>query len=432
MQKRIDLDYIEPIFKDNDLERAIMEATNYFQTGQPHTEKILHNLTVFFLENPPNDSYSYILSDYAHRFLKLIGKKLFNEHTHFPLRKTFKDYGLFKSENIKTIEDFRAWYQYNFQNSSKENILDHLEALKDLVNKSVIKLNELSNTSDTEAINNLDEFVSRFKDIASKSDEIAEILRLSSILNIEILKVTDSFGNKITDFPHPETEAEKELLNSIKLEYDNALDIQKEVTSFFNLIDLKLQQIVDRSLYASDQLEHFKENFRNHSIFRINLKKFLQFTLENATYSKSNLVELAEKFPLKSIPYQDFKFISPKYYDDFLKKRNYVKPVTFNKQYAEEENQKASELLRKQELSAKLLRKYKDILKETKRLDFTNHFYNILEDEKDSEVALTVCYDLVRFANENEEYTLNINRELPENYKLKDILIWQIVIQAIA
>lgn len=301
-----------------------------------------------------------------------------------------------------------------------------------MVNKSVIKLNELSNTSDTEAINNLDEFVSRFKDIASKSDEIAEILRLSSILNIEILKVTDSFGNKITDFPHPETEAEKELLNSIKLKYDNALDIQKEVTSFFNLIDLKLQQIVDRSLYASDQLEHFKENFRNHSIFRINLKKFLQFTLENAAYSKSNLVELAEKFPLKSIPYQDFKFISPKYYDDFLKKRNYVKPITYNKQYAEEENQKASELLRKQELSAKLLRKYKGILKETKRLDFTNHFYNILEDEKDSEVALTVCYDLVRFANENEEYTLNINRGLPENYKSKDILIWQIVIQAIA
>ena len=271
--------------------------------------------------------------------------------------------------------------------------------------------------------------MSRFKDIASKSDEIAEILRLSSILNIEILKVTDFFGNKIIDFPHPETKVEKELINSIKLEYDDALDIQEEVTSFFNLIDLKLQQIVDRSLYASDQLEQFKENFRNHSIFRINLKKFLQFTLENATYSKSNLVELSDKFPLKSIPNQDFKFISPKYYDDFFKKRNFIKPVVYNQQYAEKENKKASELLRKQELSAKLLRKYKDILVKTKRLDFTNHFYNILEDEKDSEVALTVCYDLVRFANETKGYTININRELSKNYKLKDILIWQLVIQ---
>ncbi len=82
-------------------------------------------------------------------------------------------------------------------------------------------------------------------------------------------------------------------------------------------------------------------------------------------------------------------------------------------------------------MTATLFSKFKKQLETDKHLDFTEHFYQILEDEKDTEVALSVCYDLIRLANENDAYSITIIRELPKNYSKKDILIWQLKIQAV-
>ena len=77
------------------------------------------------------------------KFIDLIHKKLHSPLKHFPLKKTFQKYADFKASEIETIADFELWYDLQFHNNSKQTIIDHLEALKDVVNSSISRLNDL-------------------------------------------------------------------------------------------------------------------------------------------------------------------------------------------------------------------------------------------------------------------------------------------------
>ena len=131
LQKKIEKDYIKKIFDEDDLERAINEANEFFHDRNNRVSDVVKSLLSSHLENPPNDIYKYALTPHAHRFLEFLGKKLFNEHTHFPLKETFQNYGLFKAEKIKSVKGFESWYEFNFKHSSTTTIEDHLEGLKD-------------------------------------------------------------------------------------------------------------------------------------------------------------------------------------------------------------------------------------------------------------------------------------------------------------
>ncbi|MEP4743091.1 MAG: hypothetical protein ABJX94_00140, partial [Flavobacteriaceae bacterium] len=184
-------------FEEIDLEYALEEVLEIASIGKPQVEKLTQELLHFFIEHPRNYPYKYILTSHATRFLDFLGNKLFNEHKHFPLRKTFQNYGLFKAETIEEITDFKVWFENNFKNSSRTLIENHLEAFKDVINESIIRLNKIISSPDNVALDNLDEFTQLFRDSVSRSDEINETLQLSGNLRAQIRTVVEYFDSRV-------------------------------------------------------------------------------------------------------------------------------------------------------------------------------------------------------------------------------------------
>tara|TARA_R110001606_G_scaffold86598_4_gene196014 strand:+ start:5587 stop:6870 length:1284 start_codon:yes stop_codon:yes gene_type:complete len=426
----VELGYIENTFTETDLERAIDNANTFFPEKNHRTESVTQRLLNAHIENPPNDKYKYILTPHANRFIEFLGKKLFNDHTHFPLRKTFEDYGLFKAGKIKNVKDFESWYEFHFKNSSKKIIEDHLEGFKDLVNNSILKLNELTTNNDEQAIENLEEFVTVFKQITSRENEIRETFHLSGSLKSEIRKVVDTFENKMLDRPNKQGQEEQSIIAKLKNEYETVLEIKAKVFTFFELVEGKLEQIVERYIYADKQLAHYKENFRTRSKFQITLRKFLEISLDSLQYNKEEGVVYKNNFPLKALVYENFKYIHLKYVEQFSRKKNYITVIERDENYEREQLTLANKTLLKQERIAKLIQDYKGILNINKKLNITHSFYEIMKDSNDSDIALEVIHGLVEFASTNKNYDINIKEELSKEILNNEILIWKMDIQA--
>ena len=270
-----------------------------------------------------------------------------------------------------------------------------------------------------------------FDEIGLKSEEIKYTLRLGNTLNIEIEKVVNFFYREIDEFKHPENDEEREQFEKFNDDYKKALHIKTEVTDFFNEVDYRLKQLMDKSLYANSQLTNLQNSFRNQSRIRLNLKKLLKFTLEQASYSNKHVITLPKQYPIKSIPIERFKFIEVPYYHTFGIQRNEILPAHYDNDYARSEREKVEKDLFRQESAAKLFREYKSILEKEKELNFTEHFYKILESENDSEIALSVGFDLFQYANSNPKYQIEITRDLPEAFSEQNILVWNMKINQI-
>jgi hypothetical protein len=350
---------------------------------------------------------------------------LFNEHKHFPLRKTFQNYGLFKAEEIKEILEFESWYEHNFKNSSKTVIEDHLEAFKDLVNQSIIRLNTIVTNTDSLALENLDAFTTLFRDSMARSEEIKETLQLSSSLKGQIRIVVDYFESQISQVSHTKIEKEPLVLENLKADYEIALKIKNEVYTFFEIIEQKLEQIIERYIYADKQLANFKENFRTRTQFQRNLRKFLEASLQASVYDRKDGLKFYKNIDLKNIPEESFKFLNVKKNNNFIKKKSYVLTQEIDPVYALQQTQSANSLLLKQEEIARQLNILKINLSKYKNTDITKEFYRLLDETKDEGVALKVIYDVLKYASKHKDYDIKILQQIPEDYQDKNILIWQ-------
>lgn len=427
LHKKVQEKEIPPHFSYRDIETAVREANANEPGAIPNTERILKVLLHYFIEHPPHQRNKFMLTDYAVKFIELIRDKLNSPYKRFPLRKTFEQYAKFKAESIENINDFRGWYERGFHKATKQTVLDHLDALKDEVNTSINELNSILNKDFKKAIEIAEKFTTVFNRIGEKADEIKDTLRLENVLDQEIHAVIDKYFEKLESYKHPENEIEQQEFYSLKDEYDEALLIKKSVFDFFQKVDERLAQLTEKVLFASSQLRNLQNNFRNHSRFRIHLKRFLEFALKEATFTKEGPI-LPVNFPRRRIPHEEFKFTHVPYYDSFITQQNEVIPAQIDNLYAQQENLKIERELLRQEISAKLVRKYKNIIKEQNKLDFTDHFYKILEDEKDAEIALNVGFELLQFANSHPDYRVSIKREFPLERNLENIWTWKMMI----
>tara|TARA_R110002051_G_C8764023_1_gene502246 strand:- start:7881 stop:8684 length:804 start_codon:yes stop_codon:yes gene_type:complete len=259
----------------------------------------------------------------------------------------------------------------------------------------------------------------------ARSEEIKETLQLSSSLKGQIRIVVDYFESQISQVSHTKIEKEPLVLENLKADYEIALKIKNEVYTFFEIIEQKLEQIIERYIYADKQLANFKENFRTRTQFQRNLRKFLEASLQASVYDRKDGLKFYKNIDLKNIPEESFKFLNVKKYNNFIKKKSYVLTQEIDPVYALQQTQSANSLLLKQEEIARQLNILKINLSKYKNTDITKEFYRLLDETKDEGVALKVIYDVLKYASKHKDYDIKILQQIPEDYQDKNILIWQ-------
>ena len=428
LHKRIINRQVNKHFTYKDIERCIKEAALMESGVVPHTDAIVDGLLKYYLEHPREERFKYALTDFALKFVKLLDNKLYSPYAKFPLRDTFKKLADFKSAEIKSIDDFNRWYEFNFEGNSGTVIIDHLEALKDYVNKAIDELNVYINQDQDSALKTAENVSILFEKITAKSEEIKDTLLISNSLDEEIEKVVNYFLKKKNSLPDNKTPKQKEAHKILREEYDRAVEIKKKVDDFFVEVEYKLGQLLDRSAYASTQLITVQDNFKNKSAVRINIKRLLKFTLEQAKFSKKEGFLLPEHFPIKSVVSERFKHIGLVYYEEFGLQKSYVIEPKTNEAHLKSQVLKLDTELTRQENTAKWVNLFKKQLQKEREIDFSNHFYDIALKENDTLIALKVGFELVEFARHNKEYEIKIDREIPESSLSQNIALWKMKI----
>jgi len=425
LNRKIENKEIDRNFTYQDFQQTIFELSQR-EGHQPQTERILRNLLHYFIERPPEKKDRYKLTEYSLSFLKLIQNKLTNPYRSFPLRESFKQYALFKAQDIKNIIHFQAWYEQGFNTTTRQTIIDHLEALRDEVEHSIRKLNAVLYSTDSETLTTVNEFGVAFKSFGEKAEEIRDALRLGINLEQEIGKVVNFFYQRIEQSKHPESREEMQTHEIAENDYFLSSGIQRKVIDFFQLVDEKLAQVKDRILFSSTKLTELQDNFKYQTTFKINIKRFLTYTLEQGTYSKEGPT-LPPSFPKKVIPYGFSKFIVVPYYEFLSSVQNKVITPSRNDKYRKKEKEKIELELQRQENTVKWVKKYKQLLATNRKLDFTPHFYSIWEAEQDIEVPLHVAFELFQFANKSE-YQIKIDKVILKEFSKQSVITWKMKI----
>jgi hypothetical protein len=303
-----------------------------------------------------------------------------------------------------------------------------LEALKDEVEVSIKKLNEILYSADSEILTMVNHNGIAFKGFGEKAEEIRDALHLGINLEQEIGKVVNSFYKRIEESKHPESQEEIRIHEQAENDYFQSSGIQRRVVEFFQLVDEKLAQLKDRILFSSTKLTELQDNFMYQTSFKINIKRFLTYTLSRSNYSKDGPI-LPTWFPKKSIPHAFSKFTVVPYYEFLSPVQNRVITPPRNDNYRKKEKERIDQELQRQENTVKWVNQFKQVLAEKKELDFTPHFYNILKVEEDIEIPLQVGFELFQFAHKvSSDYTIHIDKVLLKEFSKQNIVTWKMKI----
>lgn len=420
LQEKIRLEEINENFTYSDIKKVIQENAKVFGELDHHAEPIIKNLLHYFIERPSDQKTTYKLTEYAHKFIDLVYHKLDNPLRKFPLSESFKRYAAFQAEEIASIEEFESWFEQGFQATTRQNIIEHLEALKDDVDESISQLNKTLYEEEKNILTVVSDFTRVFEELNSKTDEIRDALRLGANLEREVQSVVSYFYDKI------EGESDEEKRRS---DYQKALSIQSETKSFFLIIDEKIGQLRGKIIYASRKLNDLQENFRYQTRFKRNIRRFLEFTIDESFFTKEG-PSFKKNYPVKKIPGESFKFTVVPYFESFFPVKFSVNQTSLNPDYELGERQRIQKEISKQEKIQSLISYYKEKLVQEGKLDFTEHFYKIIDQENDLEIALNVGYDLLLFARYSPNYQLNIDRRISKHCLNKNLITWQTNIQS--
>ncbi|MEZ4708359.1 MAG: hypothetical protein R3A44_14200 [Caldilineaceae bacterium] len=429
LYEKIQREEIDRNFTYSDIQAAIREVTASLNLeNQPRTESVLTSLLHNFVENPSGSYERFTLTEYAQKFARLIEGKLNSPHKHFPLRQSFERYAHFKAEDIQTIDDFESWFRQGFDDTSRQTILDHLESLQDNVRSALNELNQiLFAESEQSALKMAHEFSTTFNILGEKADEIRDTLTLDFSLKQEIQSVVNTFYTRLEDPYSTSGEAVYGDYANLEYAYQRSVEIQKGVNEFFKVVNEKIERIRNQIIFASSKLNELQEHFKYQSRFKVNLRKMLTLLLEEGRYAKEDLI-LPDTFPLKSIPYEGFKFVEVLHYSSFTKALNTVIELVQDVEHREREKLRMENVLGNQEKIAEWVEHYQRLLHQEKVLDFKEHFYKIFEAEGNIDIALQVGFELFQFATREQQFYVDVSKPHAEQLEKQEVITWNMKI----
>lgn len=413
-------------FTYKDIERSLKEiAEKEIDLAIPQTQRVLENLMTYYIERPPGNAYNkYALTDFAQSFLDLVEKKIDNPYSQLPLRQSFEKYGQFDANDISTIAEFEGWYLNGFNNTTKQNIIDHLESLKDELNVSIERLKEILHSPDENVVGIVAGFTNIFKKLGIRANEIGDALHLKNHLKHEIEKALSFFYTRIEESKAPISDADVEEYALLEKEYKQAKEIAEKVEDFFTKVEYRLRQLTERILFADQRLNDLKDNFQYRSQFNINTTKLLRLVLNESNYSKEGVV-LPSRFPRYNYFQENIRYIKIPHLKFDIQFNNEIIPIQINNEEQSKQRKEIDIELMKKERIAELSTYYKELLTTQRELDFTQQFHKILQDENDIEIAIQVGFEIIQYANGAAKYKINTSQLLYEMEVEKNIWTWK-------
>lgn len=405
-----------------EIKQAIIDTSRlpFITTGgERQIERTFKGLLRVFIERVPSKSNRFILTPHAEKVVEIATQRINNPYLKFPLKDTFETYFTLPENADKDIKLLQSWFKFGFQNNARQVVIGHLDSLRISVDDAVKALNQILEADNLSAMQSLEQFSKNFQTLGDKARQITEAVKMKVDVHYRLRDIVEAFakpaqGSTITD---------NEPSSNIR---HTALQIKEEVNNFFDKVDKQMDVINMKMTFASSKITELQESLRTQSQYKISLKKMLVYLLENSQSDPQQWIRLPEKFPVKGLVMEKFRFRSLRYYDmGFLKR---TKPLEQETDKAYEESQRG--LFEQELLKQALIQKYCEQIQAelliSKKIDLDKKLFEIMRQDDGVEIGIQTGYEFIR--NLSRDSYIEIEEELKSNDN-NTIHLWKTTIQ---
>ena len=423
LYNKIKNDELAEQFTINDIRNTLEEISISHGEAIPQTERILKILLHYYIRNSAEKPGKYYLTDRARKLIEFLQNILENPYKNFPLKESFEKSFAISSDEIQTISDLERKFGRLFIEGPKKIISDHLEGLDDELIDGYAELNKILESNEKSVTTLVNQFTVAFRKFGERAEDITNSIASKDKFLKDLNIIVELFYSKLDSLKHPEEQNEFELLNQLKDEYGKAKEIYLDIENFFSAVDDKLTIIRHRIHNASDKLSELHEQFTVRAHLRLQIKRLLKITLDNASYLNTE-IHFKQSYPLKNIIYENSIFRYPGHYDFNITQPNKVIRIPNDEKYRDEEYLKIIQENKRQATINEWVQKAGKIIDEYGSLDLRDLMENITMEEKDFSIAYQVTGELENEISVNENILIHFEKELV-NIKSTDLSIWK-------
>ncbi len=412
---------LEGHFTLREIEGTLTEISLRFE--QPSVRQWYHikdNLLHYFIRNHVDEPGKYYLTDYAKGVLDMMRNKLENPYKNQPLKKSFEERFFLRFNEIKEIEDLERKFGRMAISFPKKIIIDHLEGLEDELREAYIILNELLDNNVQEAVALVKAFALTFRKFGERAEDITEAVKSKDKFLKDLQMVVDQFYAEIDHTKFSSNEAVK---NKAVEDWKQSHEIYRDMEAFFVIVDDKISAARRQIYNASEKLSELQEYFSSRAHYRLQIQKLLVFVLQTATYSENGIV-LEDKFPLKSLVYEQEKMLYLKQHEFTKQKTNNIIVVPPDIAYELEEKSKIEKEINRQQTINKWVNMAKKQLAEQKHIALDQLMNTILTEERDLSIAYGVASEVVVLASQNPDIYIEINQQIIATQQ-NELALWK-------
>ncbi|WP_288445446.1 hypothetical protein [uncultured Chryseobacterium sp.] len=403
--------YLSNNFTENAIKRAIEQVASdlgksYENTQHERFRIINRGLQEYFLFRN-EETNLYHITQYGIEFCESIRNKIELEFNPSVIEKILSDLISLLKASIAN-NDFEYWYNHHFQNQ-KPYIKRQVETLLKLVEKAVQEFRASTKSDDEIFIETVRKVDNSLEAVRKHSDELKDVFFDAEEIKSIIIEL--SFDEYSLDLI-----SQKESVRSFIEEINNDLSI---INQRIEKIRPKLRQFISSI------------NQRN---FDRNTEHFLQYLLKNSYVSKDsskNKVYFPTSIEIPELLKSEIKFTIVE--SDRLKDHSPVSVVQpkENKEKQKIQLEKANNAFLIRNRIRLWLMKLEKELRDNGNINFTPHYFQILEEEQfySKTIAIKVASGLFRKYSKLRNYKVSIKKELQTNEKYPDQGIWDMNIE---
>ncbi len=429
LHEKIKNEEIDEEFTRQNIQDALDEIAQQELISRPQTERILKNLLYYFIRRPVDKAGKYYLSEYAKSFIRLIEHRLDNPLKELPLKKNFENHFSLQASDVNDINDFDGWHKQNFNGAARMVLSEYMESLQDELDNLIQQLNTILHSDELTALEMAKKFATIFTELGESIEEIREVLNSKEKVSDELRKIVDKFYMRVDKADHSQNQEENSTLDKIISDWKKAEKIHEDVNLFFLNVDKHLRRISTQIIFSSKKLNELQEIFRAQSLFKLNLKKMLEFILRESVPNRDTL-KLPDQLPRKIIPYERIRFVSVPFYDFRVYEENKPLEAYQDTHYEYQERQKIERVMYRQEQNSKWVDIILKDLDAKGSIVWSEYFFKILDQEQDEEIPIQVGFDLIQYAQKNANYYLEIDQTPQTHPNHHGYILWNLKITA--
>lgn len=409
------------VFTTSDVKRIVAELHHQYPGHGTQVDSLIGRLSRYLIRDEPGKHGRFRLTTHAKELVQFLVARIEKPYKDFPLQQTFDNHFSIQEGEIDSGAALRMRFDPGFISGKKQVVHQHLEALQDELNEAHTRLGKILQTQELSPVAMAEQFAITFRAFGDKAEDIGHSIASKDHFLTRLNNVVEQAHHRWEMAGNSKTEDDRLRSTQLRQDWEAALSIQEDLTSFFDEVEDTVSRIRAQIIFANDRLLELQDNFKKKSHLQIGLKRLLQQALQDAAYEDDEVC--FKTFPQKDMPFEAARMAFPPLYPFELPVRNVLIAVPPDDPYVAAQREIIEADVQRQKVVAEWLAICNRHLSRYRSLQLHTVLNKLLATGADLQTAIDVAYELIRSAKAKVGFEVSVSAPLVKLDR-QDLYVW--------